>query len=355
VTLAPSGLVFARAGIAMTDLRTTTGRKAEIGLMAVLLDGSGNYVQPQPVAGGTSLHAKIASSDPAVGGAAEPQVTIAGGAAGSTVEFQPAGPGTTMLSVIAPAGFSASAQFGSVTATVSLPGIAVTDGVAVGQNLQVEGAVSLGEPAPAGGLDLRLGSDKPEALLLSASAAEVGAGSVVLRMPAGATSARYYLQAVGNRDTVAVTATAPGYRPRTGTIVLAPSGVVIGGPPGPPDEAELFRKEAADSPHGFLARLSERPVPLLIYAVQLDPATGRSADLTVQPLRAGVSITASLQSSNPAIGKLHASSLTIASGSHTAVTEFTPLSLGSTVISVTTPQGFVKSANATELTVVVER
>ena len=95
-------------------------------------------------------------------------------------------------------------------------------------------------------------------------------------------------------------------------------------------------------------------MPLLVYTVQLDPVTNRSADLTVQPLRAGVSLTALLHNSNPSVGKVHTQSLSIGSGSHTAVTEFIPLSAGSTEISVDTPEGFKKSANATALTVIVK-
>jgi anti-sigma factor RsiW len=132
--------------------------------------------------------------------------------------------------------------------------------------------------------------------------------------------------------------------------------VVVGGPPGPPDEAALSNKEAADARRGFLARLTDGArVPVLVYTVQLDPATRRSADLTVQPLRAGVSLSASLSISNPVIGSLGAASVTIEAGSHTGVTDFTPRSIGSTVISVATPKGFQTSANATELTVVVAR
>ena len=232
----------------------------------------------------------------------------------------------------------------------------MTDGVTVGQNLQVEATVSLGEPAPSGGLEVLLSSARPDQLLLSRSATQVGSGSIRIPISAGSTRATYYLQAIENFGTVATTVSAPGYTTRTGTITLAPSGVVIGGPPGPPDEAELLRPEAAGAPRGFLARLSVgSPVPVLVYTVQLDPVSRRSADITVQPLRAGVSLTASLRNSNPAIGALDAASLTIEAGAHTAFTHFTPLSEGSTLVSVDTPAGFETSANATGLTVIVTR
>jgi hypothetical protein len=355
VTLGPSGVILARAGVPLSNLRTTTGLKAQIMVLTALLDSNHAFAEPQLVAGGHTVMGRITTSDPKVGGVAE-SFTIHGGAVSADLEFRPTGPGAATLAIVPPAGFETPTVFASVEALVIKPGMAIADSVAVGQNLQVQASVSLGEPAPQGGVTVELSSEKPAELLLSPSASEVGKGTISLRVPEGSVSASYYLQAIGNSGTVGVTASASGYRPRTGSIILARSGVVIGGPPGPPDEAELFHKEIADGPRGFLVRLSAgEATPVMVYSVQLDPATGRSADLTVQPLRAGVSLQVPLLNSNPAIGKLHASSLVIAAGTHTAATAFTPLSVGSTVISLSTPEGFTKSANATAMTVIVDK
>jgi len=188
------------------------------------------------VAGGMRVNLSVASSDPSTGTVQDSRITIAGGTADAATQFRPSAPGTTTLVIDPPAGFSTSAQFATLAATVVMPGIAVADDIAVGQNLQVEATVSLGEPAPAGGLDVNIESNDPGRLLLSASATEVGHGSLTIRMPAGAATASYFLQGIGDSGTVATKATAAGYRDRIGTITLAPSGVVIGGPPGPPDE-----------------------------------------------------------------------------------------------------------------------
>jgi hypothetical protein len=355
VTLAPSGIVFARSGVPTAMLSTTTGAPADVGVHTALLDESLNYVAPQTLAGGAGLRVAILTSDPKVGGAADPKLTIAAGGTSAMTHFKPAGPGMTTLSIDPPPGFSTPAQFATLPTAVIVPGISITDGVAVGQNLQIEGSLSLGEPAPAGGIDVKLASADPAKLLLAGKADEPGRPTVTVHFAAGAVSTTYYIQGIGNQGVVATTATAPGYRERTGEITLAHSGVVIGGPPGPPDEAELFRKEAADAPHGFMASLSGGvKVPLLVFTVQLDPATGRAADLTVQPLRAGMSLTAILHNSNPAIGRVESTTLTIKGGQHTATTEFIPLSAGSTTISVDTPKGFKESANATNLTVIVK-
>jgi hypothetical protein len=129
----------------------------------------------------------------------------------------------------------------------------------------------------------------------------------------------------------------------------------MGGPQGPPDEAELLSKEIAEGPHGFVSNLAGRASTIVtVYTVQLDPATRRGADLTVQPVRAGVAIKALLTNSNPAAGTVKAAELTILSGVSSASTHFTPASVGTTVISVTTPAGHTKAANSTSLTVIVK-
>ena len=87
------------------------------------------------------------------------RITIAGGSANAAAQFRPSAPGTTTLAIDPPSGFNTPAQFATLTATVMMPGIAVADDVAVGQNLQTEATVSLGEPAPAGGLDVKISSE----------------------------------------------------------------------------------------------------------------------------------------------------------------------------------------------------
>ena len=163
-------------------------------------------------------------------------------------------------------------------ATVRTPGIAAANEMTVGQNLQLAAAVSLGEPAPDGGIAITLTSNDPANLLLSTSATEQGKASIKINIPGGGVSANYYLQALGCSGTVTHTAAAPGYLTRTGTISLAPSGVIISlRTHGPPDEAEVFRPESAGGHQNlFVALLSEqKPTPLIVYTAFVDPATHR--------------------------------------------------------------------------------
>jgi hypothetical protein len=283
-----------------------------------------------------------------VGKITSSQVLIAGGAADATTEFQPVAPGDTVLAVSVPPGFTAPAKFAAITAGVMTPGISIANEIAVGQNLQLAGSVGLGEAAPASGVVVTLTSSSPGRLLLSPKADEVGSETIRVNIPAGGISAPYYLQALAGSGTVTYTASAPGYASRTGTVTLTPSGVVITPRAyGPPDEAEVLRAGGgADSARGFVTNLSGRAaMPLVVWMMQLDPVTKRGADITVQPLRAGLSVKVVLKSSDPGVGTV-ASPVTLVAGSDHAVTEFSPVKPGSTLISAIAPDGFITPANS---------
>ena len=106
----------------------------------------------------------------------------------------------------------------------------------------------------------------------------------------------YYIQALADSGPVTYTATAPGFRTRTGTIVLAPSGVVLLGP-------VPFTRSGGPYPNAFVTSASEgKPVPLDIYMVYINPTTKKSGDTTLQALRADLSLDIVIKSTDPAMG-----------------------------------------------------
>jgi hypothetical protein len=346
VTLAPSGIVVAGPyGIGKNSFLTTTGAtKPKITVYSVLLDSSLNYVAKQPVVGGRPVTATLTSSNSAVGTIAPSTVKIAGGSSSATALFQPAGEGETTVAVTVPHSFSTPAQFTAVTAKVSTPGLSVSEDLFIGQNLEAGGSLSLGEAAPAGGVTVTLTCNDPDKLLLSPTATDKGSGVLTIKVPPGGIHGTYYMQALSGGGPVTYTATAPGYRTRTAKITLTASGVVVAGP--------LSFTRAGGSP-GFVAKISSgQATPILVYTAYLDPVTHRSADVTVQPLRAGVSLTIALTSSDPSVGAV-ASPVTIKAASDTAETRFTPLKPGTTMVSVVTPEGYTPSSNATVLKAIV--
>jgi hypothetical protein len=356
VTLAPSGVVFARSGTPIPDLRTTTGAgKLELAVYSVLLDSDLSVVHPQPVAGGLAARVELSNSDHRVVSLALSSLTIPGGSASESLHLRLLSAGAATLSAIAPHGFSNPAQFAKIAVTVTKPGIGITDDIAIGHNLEAHGTLTLGEVAPAEGVVVTLASSDPAKLLLSRSPTEPGSERIKLEVPGGGFHGSYYLHALTGAGTVTYKATAPGFRDREATVALTPSGLVIGGPQGPPDEAELLSKEIAEGPHGFVTSMSVRePTMVSAYTVQLDPTTHRGADLTVQAVRPGVSIRVALTNSNPLAGKLQNTDLTIAPGVSSAVTRFVPQSAGVTQVSVATPTGYTQARNSTSLTITVK-
>lgn len=354
VTLTPSAIVMVGPYQAPEFRTTSRGQLSKMTLYTVRLDASLKYVEQQSLAGGVSVDVDVTSSDKSVGVIVKSPIRIEGGMQGGAADFKPVGPGNTSLAASVPAGFRASIDHGATRAVVNVAGMFVTDQVMLGQNLQLGGVVGLGEAAPKEGVKVTLKSSQPGALLLARTAAEVGSESLTVDIPAGEVRAQFFIQALGKSGNVTYTATADGYTSRTGTIVLAPSGVVITPSPyGPPDEAELFRKESTEVPRGFISSLSKKPsMSLVVWTAQLDPVTLRSADITVQPLRAGVTITVDLTSSDPKVGQV-SKTVTIAGGADHAGTEFKAQGIGSTVISAATPKGFTTSSNSTSVSAIV--
>jgi hypothetical protein len=320
----------------------------KIVLFTARLDSSLKFSEQQAVPGGLTI--EVSNSNESVGRLADSRLEIPGGAGSATTQFHPAREGDVTFKVKAPPGFSVPAEFATLTAAVQKPGIVVTDDIFIGQNLQVGGALALGEYAPVGGVTLTLTSADPTKLLISASRTEPGAKSAEIKIPAEGINAIYFLQALGDSGEVEYTATAPGFRSRTGVVKLAPSGITL--TPyfqGPPDEGQVLKKQTSDGSHGFTMKESEHtPMQLIAWTAQLDPKTHRSADITVQPLRAGISLTVPIVNSNPSVGKI-ASQITIMGGSDHGSADFTASSGGTTEISVVTPKNFTVSANSTKV------
>lgn len=357
VTIANSAIVLARSGMGLQSLLTTTGAApTELTVYTSLLDDAMHYLQPQPVAGGQSITAKLASSDPKVGILTPETVTIPGGSASATVKFRPLSTGQAYISIEGPQYFCKPAEFGRTTVTVIMPGISITDDVSIGHDLQLNGALSLGDAAGADGVLVTLASGDASKLLISSSAGAPGRESISVGIQPGGTSASFYLQALSDSGSVTYTATAPNFRSRTATVTLTPSGVVLGGPQGPPDEADFFSKEVAAGPHGFTTTIgADPPDPVAVYSVQLDSLTHRGADITVQAVRPGAALSVLLKNSNPSAGTLKQTDFTITGGHSAVITHFVPAGVGTTVISVTTPAGHIQAANSTALTVIVKK
>jgi hypothetical protein len=159
---------------------------------------------------------------------------------------------------------------------------------------------------------------------------------VIITVPAGQSSASYYLQSSGDNGVVSYTGSAPGYQSKTANVTLSPSGVVIAGPFGP----------------GFplIANAGGPSQPVSVTMAQLDPAT--DAVVAPQALAGGRTLSVALVSDSTATGTV-TTPVTIAGGSDTGIGQFKPLTAGNTAIRVTQPTFYTMPATGTSLPVTV--
>jgi len=339
ITFTPSAITITGPGGQV--FRTATGMQSTLTVKSVQLDPAAGEVV-QLIRAGFSAMVTIGDTNPAAGTVSPTSLTIGGGGFSNTTTFTAANPGNTDLTVSVPAGFSAPpAADSKVTAMVGSPGIAVTDQVQIGKNLQTQGMLLLGGQAPAGGVAVTLKSNDPN-LLLSASATAAGSGQIVVTVPAGSNTASYFIQALASSGSGTYTATATGYGQGMGTITYGLSGVVLQSPFG--FQATSFNTKAGSDPNAF-PNTSQSVIAFL-----LDGSGGR---IQQQQVAGGLSLTAMLTSSVPTVGTIP-SQVTIAGGSDTAVTQFTPLAVGQTVLSVATPAGYTTASSNTTVTANVQ-
>jgi len=352
VTLTPSAIAILGPFKLPSFPTTPRSDPSKLTLVTAALDSSMKVLEAQQVAGGSRVEVRIVNSNPEAGSVGDSVLTLTGGASEASTYFRPAAEGRATLTPEPPRGFSTPAEFATVIAMIEKPGLAVADDLFLGKDLQAPGVLCLGESPGPDGLKVTLTSSDPGKLRLSAREDQLGAASITLTVPPGQLTAQYYLQSLSDAGAVTYAASAPGFRSRVGRVTLSPSGMIVAySRYGPPDEAAVLQRTGANDDRRFYASLSdskEHPIYVVVWSVHLDPETGLAADFTVQPLRAGASATLDLKSNNLAVGTVE-SPLTIPSGANHVVSRFTPLKLGETVISVSTPPGFSTPKNATSV------
>ena len=356
VTLWPSAIVLIGPGKGPTFASTPGGAPSKLKLATVRLDAAKKVAGEQQVAGGTKVDVSLTDSDPKVGKLANTSLTIPGGDSVASTWFSPAGAGKTTVAVVQPSGFTTPAEMANVVADISLPGIAILGEAYLGKDLELGGILCLGEAAPPGGMKVTLKSNDGNKMVISDKADKLGGPVLTLEIPAGNTTANYFVQALGNSGEVTYTASATGYRTREARLGLTPSGVIVAYEAyGPPDEAAVRRSKGVNHDRSFttsVARAKEKPVHMTVYTCYIHPDTQMCADITVQQLRPGADLTVNLQSTNPAVATVE-SPILIKPGKANTNSLFTPLTKGDTVITVSTPTGMTTPKNATSVPVTI--
>ena len=328
-TLAPSGiLISGPGGLGNPLLTTTQSAPSTITVKSEVLDSGMKPVNLQAVAGGMTVTANVTSADATVGTITVSPVTIASNTSSTTTQFQPNASsltgGTTTINVDVPPGFSAPASGGSVSAVVKLPGMSLsasTNHATIGKDLQIQDSVILGAPAPAGGLQMTITSNDATRLLVALNPTDAGAASITFTIPAGGTSASYFLQALANSGTQTYTATASLFTSQTGTISMGNSGVALAGPLGL--GTLVYNTTVAAGPSTFL-----------VYTALLDASSNY---VQAQSLRSGLEVDATVTSSITGVGTIASPVIITGGGATSTATAFTPVASGSTNVTLSLP------------------
>jgi hypothetical protein len=329
---------FAPAGFVIDTppgdfLVTSAAPNIDVIVVPYVLDAGLNPIVPQRVRGGLTVNVAVTSSNQTVGTITTSPVQFTGGSDFKATQFDPATPGTTTIALATPAGFSNPAQHDSRIATVITAQLVILPNLlTIGKNLQAPATLLLGEPASAGGLTATLTSNSGN-LKLSASETTAGVDVLMLTIPENQSSAVFYVQALTDSGIATYTASVPGYSPRDGQVNMVPSGVVIAGSFGFGTPVQ--------------APLSGGPQPVSVFTARLLPGT-LAFDET-QALAGGMTLSVGLTNSNPGVGTI-VTPVGINGGSAEGITQFTPLAVGSTTISILTPGNFAQPSQFTTVT-----
>ncbi|MEP6714563.1 MAG: hypothetical protein ABJC09_03255 [Terriglobia bacterium] len=353
VSLTPSAVVV-KGPYGGTEVHGFVGAPAvRMRLVSLRLEPDGKLAEEQLLRVPT-LEVRLRNSNESAAKLVPDVVSMKIATSSAIFELQPSGEGEAIIRTEAPDGFAEPAEPAIVKASMVRPGLAISDHLTLGRDLQLGGVLSLGAPAPDAGASVVLTSSDPTRLLLSSSATRPGSGSITVLVPRGGASGIYFLQALGDSGSVTYTASGAEYRERTASVTLAPSGIVLTpASQGPPDEAQVLRSDPGTGVHTVSADLRKgSKTSLVAWTVQLDPVTHHAADITVQPLRAGLTVRIPLTSSEPRIARLPRE-VRIRGGSEHSSAILEALREGSTTITVGTPEGFTVPANSTAVVAIV--
>jgi HSP20 family molecular chaperone IbpA len=330
ITVDPSGFVIYSPGNFST---TTFSTSTSLTLApAILTPGSLTvlgYASLSPGAGSPSI--TVTSSNPAVGTVTSP-VTYNAGDYLNSATFQPttAG-GTTNLSISTPAGFSTPLPSSTqqITATVTAPPVSVqTTTITTGANLQVSTYAYLSQTPPSSET-LTITSSTPSVAVVSKSATSAGAGSISYTGVSSTAAMTYYIQGLAT-GTSTITVSAPGFSSATVSVTVDPSGFVIYSP----SDFSTTTFSAATSITLAPAILTPGTLTVLGYA-------------SVNP---GVSVNVPVTSSLTSVGTV-TSPVAYTTNGYLNSASFQPINAGSTVISITEPNGFSTPSQSSNLQV----
>ncbi len=284
-----------------------------------------------------TLNVGLTDSNMSVGTLSSSSIAFNPGDTTHSVNFQPAGAGTAIIgfgSILT--GFAAPSANATTTFTVTAPSLTIQP-LTIGNYLQATTYAYLGAAVPTGGTTVTITA--PASALLSTAANLRGSATLSFPLTAGQSSTpSFYVQSQGaGAGTVTLNISAPLYASGTGTVTVDPSGFALQG-------------------SNFSTTTSDNPTTLTIVPAALDPkflTIVAVQELIPNPPVATATLHLTVQSGTAPVGTFSVNSVTF-TGDDTPnflTSSFTPVSVGSALITITSSSGFTNAS--TEITATV--
>ncbi|MBB6087281.1 hypothetical protein [Wenzhouxiangella marina] len=181
--------------------------------------GRGRALRP-----GVSAEVEISTEDPLVGQlSVSPLVFDSGQENGAGTAFIPGMAGSTVISLLQPAGFTSPNGLNeTIDATVQIPRIELSD-ISIGDTEQGYFLVRLAADPP-GVVDLTLTVANPSVALLSRSQSDIGSSGIVIPNVFSTGPRGFYVHGL-SPGTTTITASAPGYEPTQVSLTVTAAGL----------------------------------------------------------------------------------------------------------------------------------
>ena len=265
--------------------------------------------------------------------------------------FKPAKAGSAVIGFSATlAGYSTPSTYTTTTFTVTTPTTSV-QAATVGNYMETTTHGTLQVGAPSGGVTVTITAPSGGTMLLSTSSSVKGTTSLSFPLAAGAASTpTFYVQSQGGgAGTVNLTISAPGYANGTGVVTVYPSGFALQG--------SNFTTTLTDNPTTLtIVPAALDPMYLNIYQVQelVPNVTALLAALTT-PVTPTGTLVLTVQSGTPPVGMFSVNNVTFKGDDNpnSLTSSFVPESVGTALITITSPPPF--SHASTEITATVNQ
>ncbi len=345
VKFVPSGFIVL-GGTSTTSLSATSPVYVYFGqLDPTTLDYTGQTLILRPGASTATVGLTNTDTPAGVGTLASSSLVFNPGDTSHQTTFQPAVAGSAVIGFSGTlAGYSTPSTNATTTFTVTTPTSSV-QALTVGNYMEMTTFGTLQVGAPSGGVKVTITAPSSGTMLLSTSASVKGTTSISFTLAAGSSSTpTFYVQSQGGgAGTVDLTISAPGYANGTGVITVYPSGFALQG-------------------SNFTTTLTDNPTTLTIVPAALDPMFLNiyqvqelvpNVTTLLAPATPTGTLVLTVQSGTAPVGTFSLNSVTFKGDDNPnfLTSSFVPKSVGTALITITSPTGF--SNASTEITATV--